>query len=196
MQTWWAELSGISRFFYGMAAFCSVFFLWQIIGSFLGLSGDEMPGDTPDADLSAEVAHDSVAEASQAFKLFSLRSLVTFFTLFSWGSALYTTGGRPSLLSMALASLWGLVGMAAVASVFYFMGKLTETGTRDIATCVGQSGEVYLDIPANGQGEIRILVNGTLDHVKARCASGASLKAGTPVRVVRVLNPNLVEVEL
>ena len=203
MQEWWADLAGITQFFYGMATFFSVFFLWQIIAAFMGLDGDDMDlgGDAGDLDIDLdadapdEINLDDVVESSQAFKVLSLRSIVTFFTLFSWASALFTADGMPVGKAMSIGSVWGVAGMLAIAGIFYFMGKLTETGTKDIATCRGQLGTVYLDIPAEGFGEIKIMVSDVPEHVKAKSMNGGALSAGTQIRVVRVFSQALVGVE-
>lgn len=201
MQEWWINLAGATRVFYGMAAFFSVFFLWQIIAAFMGLSGDDadIAGDSgadfSDADVPDDVDHSDVVESSQAFKVLSLRSIITFFTLFSWGSALYTADGMSVVKAMGIASIWGLIGMLAIAGIFYGMGKLTETGTKDIAACKGQTGTIYLDIPVNGYGEIKTMINGVSEHVKARNITSDALPSGTQVRVVKVIDQSLVEVE-
>ncbi len=201
MHDWWMGLAGISRFFYGMAAFFSVFFLWQIITAFLGLSGDGVDVvdhsdfDSADAGMADATDHDGVVDASQAFKILSLRSLITFFTLFSWGSALYTTYGTPLAKAMGISTVWGLAGMLSVALVFYGMAKLAETGTKNVLSCKGNIGTVYLDIPAEGFGEIRTMITGAMEHVKAMSINGEALPAGTEIRVVKVFSQTLVGVE-
>ena len=202
MTEWWNGLSGTTQFFYAMAAFFSVFFLWQIIGAFMGLSGDdvELGGDAGDVDVGDfdapdEIDYQDVVDSSHAFKLLSLRSIITFFTLFSWGSALYTADGMAAPKAMGIASIWGLVGMVAIALIFWSMGKLTESGTKDVATAKGKVGTVYLDIPADGYGEIRTSINGAVEHIKAKSATGEALPAGTQIRVVEVVGQTLVGVE-
>ncbi|MGE4490294.1 MAG: hypothetical protein AB7E95_12200 [Kiritimatiellales bacterium] len=201
MQEWWSGLSGATQFFYEMAVFFSVFFLWQIIAAFLGLNGDEMDAigdagtDISDVDAPDDVDTDDVVESSQAFKILSLRSIITFFTLFSWGCALYTTDRMPIPKAMGIASIWGLAGMFIIALIFYGMSKLTETGTKDITTSKGVLGTVYLDIPAGGFGEIKTIVNGAVEHIKAKSTGGADLPAGTQVRIVNIIDQTLVEVE-
>jgi membrane-bound ClpP family serine protease len=187
MQEWWAGLESVTRFFYGMAAFFSVFFLWQMVAAFLGLTGDDV--DVGHAD------HQDVIESSQAFKILSLRSIITFFTLFSWGSALYTADGMPVVKAMGISSIWGLVGMFSIAFIFWGMGKLTETGTKDATSCMGQLGTVYLDIPADGFGEITTYISGAVEHIKARSMNGEALPAGTQVRIIQVMDQTLVGVE-
>ncbi len=199
MQEWWAELTTVTQFFYGLASFFSIFFLWQLAAAFLGLSGDDVDLDAGDMALDADAPDDfdfdDVIESSQAFKLLSLRSIIAFFTLFSWGSALYLTEGKELSTAMGIASLWGLVGMVSIACIFYAMGRLAETGTKDVKTCRGKVAAVYLNIPASGEGEIKLEIAGMVSHVKAKGVDGAEFLAGTQVRVARVISQTLVEVE-
>ncbi|MEE9367358.1 MAG: hypothetical protein V3V05_00685 [Pontiella sp.] len=197
MNEWWNNLAGITQFFYGMAAFFSVFFLWQIIGAFLGLDGDADVGDADigDMDAPADIDFDDVVESSEAFKILSLRSIITFFTLFSWGSALYTTDGVEVVKAMGISCIWGLAGMLAIAAIFYVMGKLSETGTKDMTASKGQTGVVYLNIPEEGYGEIKTTVNGVPEHVKAKSVDGEAMPVGTQVQVVQVISQTLVAVK-
>ena len=195
MQEWWAGLTGTVQFFYGMATFFSVFFLWQLIGAFMGLDGDSMDLSGDAADAPGDMDFDDVMESSQAFKVLSLRSIVTFFTLFAWGNALYLTEGIPAGKAMWMSTVWGLIGMFAIAGIFYGLGKMTETGTKDLASCEGREGVVYLDIPSGGLGEITTLVSGAIEHVKANSLNGEALPAGTQVRVVKTIGQTLVKVE-
>jgi len=199
MMEWWNGLEGITRFFYGMAVFFSVFFLWQMIAAFAGLDGDDMDlgGDVDDfdVDMSDEIDQNDVVESSQAFKILSFRSIITFFTLFSWGSALYITEGMGTAKAMGLSTLWGLVGMLAIALIFWGLGKLTETGTKDVASAAGQIGTVYLDIPAEGFGEIKVNISGAMEHISAKSIEGVALPAGTEVKVVQIMSQTLVGVK-
>ncbi len=189
MNEWWGELSGMTQAFYGMAVFFSGFFLWQIIAAFAGLDGDAI-----DPDVLDDMGHSDVVESSQAFKILSSRSIITFFTLFSWMAALYTTRGVGLSQALLWSSLWGLVGMFVVAFIFYGMHRLAETGTKDLATAKGKMGTVYLNIPAEGFGEITVEVNGAVEHVKAKSMDGSELLTGTEVEIVQIMSQTLVGV--
>jgi len=203
MTEWWEGLSGGTRFFYGMAIFFSVFFVWQIVAAFLGMAGDDTDigtdaGDVGDMDVDGDVPddidHQDLVESSQAFKILSLRSVISFFTLFSWGCALYTAEGMETVKAMGISVLWGLGGMVSIALIFWGMGKLAETGTKDVATAKGKVCRVYLDIPANGYGEIKVMVSGAVEHIKAKSVDGEALPAGTEVKIVQVVDQTLVGV--
>lgn len=202
MSEWWSGLSTVNQAFYCAAAFFSVAFAWQLISVFMGLDG----GDGMDVDIDSagagHVAGDfdhgaqfDAAETVAAFRLLSMQSLVTFFTLFCWGSALYLSRGDSVARAMGVSAVWGLAGMTLVAFILHQLPKLAHTGTRNLRSCLGSEGTVYLDIPAGGTGEIRVSVSDVISHVKARAAGGEAMKSGAPVRVRRVLDTTTVEVE-
>jgi hypothetical protein len=85
--------------------------------------------------------------------------------------------------------------MFAIALIFWSMGKLTESGTKDVSTIKGKIATVYLDIPADGFGEIKTAVSGALEHIQAKSVNGEALPAGTQVCVVQIISQSLVGVE-
>jgi hypothetical protein len=206
--------------YWGVAAFFSVLFLWQLISTLLGGIGGtehiEAGGTDVHADVGAaghdvaghDVAaagHDAAGHAGHeagtavesvaTFKLLSVRSVTAFGLLFGWAGVLYLrtgTGQNPTLLYSVL---WGVVGMLIVSAIFYFLMRMTETGTRRLSTALGQPGTVYMDIPAGGAGQVRVMISGAVSFISARVAGGEALKAGTPVIVKRIIGPNMVEVE-
>jgi len=203
MTEWWENLARINQVFYGAAIFFSVFFVWQLISALMGLDGegadDAADGGDPDADSAShhfgDGSESDAAETTIAFRLLSIRSIITFCTLFTWGGALYLSRGDPLATALGFSAIWGLVGMLSIAFIFWAMKKLTYTGTMQLKSCVGTTGTVYLDIPEKGFGEARLTVSGVVTTIKARTADGRSLPTNTPVRVIRNLGQTSVEVE-
>jgi len=196
MGEWWKGLSDVNQYFFGAAAFFSVFFLWQLASAFHGLAGGaDTDAGGHDADAGAHHGGGEVdAAAMVAFKLLSVRSVIAFFTLFTWAGALYLSQGMALAPALGWAVLWGLAAMIVVALIFHWMRRLTETGTGRLSTCVGTEGVVSLDIPAGGQGEARVTVSGVVSRVKARARGGVAVKAGALVKVLSTLDPTTVEV--
>jgi len=206
MAAWWDSLTHINRGFFCAAAFFSVFFLWQMLAALLGL-GDEDGGDAGDVDTDVDMDIDSDLDDFEAgadsdssatvvaFKLLSIRAIITFCTLFSWGNALYLSRGDGLARSMGISAIWGLAGMGSVALLLSLLPKLAHTGTKRIATSLGAQGTVYLDIPEGRLGEVRVAVSGVISFVKARTLDGNALKAGTPVIIKRIVDETTVEVE-
>ncbi len=220
---WWHGLTILNQLFFSGALFFSILFLWQMIGSLVGLidvhdldvghpdGGFDHPDigaahDGLDGDSGATGAHDAQPDSSYGqthdghgsladFKLLTVRSILACFTLFFWAGSLYMANDTALFWSFCYAALWGLVAMFSVALALYLLQRLTFIGTQNIASCVGTRGVVYLDIPADGQGEVRVLVSGAISCVKARSRQGQAISAGTPVRVVRALGAVTIEVE-
>ena len=214
MIQWWSDLTAVNQVFYAAAAFFSLIFLWQFISSLVGLSGGEADLEV-DADMDVDVdggdmdidggdglevddieAHslEAAAESTAAFKVLTLRAILAFFTLFFWAGAMYLNMGKSLSRALLYATAWGVAAWLIVAHVVNWMRRLAESGTARLVSCVGTNGSVYLDVPAGGQGEVRLLVSGRVSMVKARAVGGVELKSGTAVRVVRVVDPTSVEV--
>ena len=194
MDAWWMELTVLNQIFYLVAIFFSAFFVWQLLAALLGLGGGADAGVAGDAnfgDTGPEFNDGSVA----AFKLLSVRSLIAFGMLFGWAGALYLQRGLEVRTALVYALVWGSAGMAVVAYFFHGIRQLSETGNASLNTCVGTSGEVYLDIPEGGTGQVRVMESGTVAYVTARGKERVSIPAGTPVRVLRVVSANTLEVE-
>lgn len=191
---WWNGLTPLTQWFFGAAAFFSVFFVWQLLSALIGLGGD---ADGLDSHAGADWHHASPDDSHATlavFKILSVRSLIAFFMLFTWAAALYLNNGLTPPRAMALALVWGFAAMLIVSAIVGFLRRLTETGNQRISSCIGLPGTVYLDIPAGGDGEARVLCSGILTHYRARSMDGTPIKAGTTVRVTRVLGPNTIEV--
>ena len=195
LSVWWSGLIPLNQWFFIAAAFFSVFFVWQLVMSLAGIGG----GDSGlDSHAEAAWEHHTPDDAQQtdiAFKLLSVRSILAFFTLFTWAGALYMSRQVSVVISLLYALAWGAAAMLAVSALMYLLRHMADTGTIQIDSCVGKPGTVYLDIPAGGEGEVRTLCSGVMTHLKARAEGGAAVKAGTPVRVVRTLGPNTIEVK-
>lgn len=194
-EQFWAGLTTLNRGLYVAAAFFTVFFIWQVIAAFIGLGHD---GGVDDASATPD-SHDAPPDTHETvflFKLISVRSVLAFGTLFTWASALYMSNGDMSAArSMSIGLVWGVAAMVVVGLVFNMLSKMTSVGNIQVSSCVGATASVYLDIPANGTGEIRVLCSNVMTHVKARAAAGVAMKSGTSVRVTRMLAPDVAEVE-
>jgi membrane protein implicated in regulation of membrane protease activity len=85
--------------------------------------------------------------------------------------------------------------MFAVSFAVYWLLRQQELGNASVWTAIGEEGTVYMNIPEGGAGKIRVMVSGTISFVNARSADGNPLTAGTKVRVVGIVNDNMVEIE-
>lgn len=204
-SSWWEGMAQITQVFYIAASFFSLILIWQFVASLIGLSGGEMDVDgAMDADFDMDVADAADAidatdaadalDTLEAFRLFSIRAILAFCTLFFWAGAMYLDQGKETHIAMAYAFGWGLAAWFVMTLLINWMRKLAETGNPQIASCVGTRGSVYMDIPADGIGKVRVTVSGAISMVTARSKGTVAIEAGKPVEVLRKIDDFTVEV--
>jgi membrane protein implicated in regulation of membrane protease activity len=197
METWWQSLTVVNKAFAMAALFFSLMFIWQLVAMLLGMHADSHleadHGGMGHGDME-HGASDSHADAGIAFTLVSVRSVLAFATLFFWAGTLYLMSGISFVAAIAYSFIWGLVAMVLVAYVVYKLVQLQEIGTASVWSAIGEEGVVYMDIPADGTGKIRVMVSGVISFVSARSRGGEAIQAGTKVKVVAVPDNNTLEV--
>lgn len=157
MNEWWQNLSDVARIFWGIAIFSSVFQVLMFAGSFF--TGQDLD-HSPDGDHTG---------STEAVKLLSIRAITAFFVGFGWAGALFLGNGAPILAAMIVAVVFGCVFMAIIFLMMRALVSLKADGTLDYANAIGQSGHVYVTIPARraGQGQVEIMLQGRLITVLA-----------------------------
>ena len=162
-------------------------FLIRLAIQLLGLSAD--------ADAEAPDTMDST-EADASFRVLSLLGITAFLMMFGLGGrAMLESRPGHALPALVVALLAGGISTWLMAWLFKAMKKMQSDGTARPEKAVGLEGSVYLTIPANDVGKVQIAVNGRLSVLDARAAGGQSLPTGARVKVVRIANGNVLEVE-
>ena len=80
LNNWWHSLNGLEQVFWAIALIFTILFLIQFVLSIIGLGVDsdvDMSGHL-DTDLHGDMPHDYTVDPS--FTLFSVRSVIAFFT--------------------------------------------------------------------------------------------------------------------
>ncbi len=202
MEAWWQGLSLLNKAFFLMAMGFTTLFLWQVISKFLGMGGDSHSADHMGTHSGSDFHHgDGQADHSHhsaggevAFTLVSLRSIIAFGTLFSWAGTLYLATGTSATTALFFSALWGLAAMVGVSYLVYCLLGMQETGNANLWSAVGEKGIVYMNVPEDGVGKIRVVVNGVICYVNARTATSEALPAGTPVVVIGVTSDNALQI--
>ena len=84
------------------------------------------------------------------------------------------------LVSLA-AGVAGLIGFAGSFWVLKNLKYIEETGNIQLENAIGEVAEVYLTIPEDGVGQIRVLIQGRLKVFNAICADKTSIQTGEKV---------------
>jgi hypothetical protein len=195
LSEWFNQLDPTLRVYWGIAIFASIVVIIQMAMSFAG-TGDVDTGDVDvDFDADTDADADSLDHAG-AMHLLSIRNVFYFLLGFGWtGISLWNTIANPIVLGL-VAALVGCLFVGIFLFLFRQMMKLQSNGAFDINDSVGRVCDVYLRIPANGQGlgKVQISFNGSVQELDAR-TPGEQIMSGAKVRVLRVIDKKVLEVE-
>lgn len=179
------HLDSLHRIFWYVALASSLIFLVQTVLTFLGSDSS----DGVNADFDGNLDH-----ADAPFQLFSFRNLVNFLLGFGWtGVAFYESiTNKYLLITLAV-----IVGIAFVILFFFLILqilKLTEDNTFRVHQLIGQTGEVYINIPPamSGTGKVQISYRGSNHELTAMTKAGEFIPSSTFVRVDEVKDKVLI----
>ncbi|UTW64605.1 hypothetical protein KFE98_00280 [bacterium SCSIO 12741] len=183
LSTWWSGMGTFEQVYWIIALPSTLIFLILLVLTFVGGDLDDAGG--PDADVAGD---DGVG-----FQFFSLKNVVGFFTLFAWSGLACIDADQSQLVTLVVSIISGFVMMTVMASIFYFMSKLTDSGTLDMRNAVNGIGEVYLPIKKQrgGFGKVQINVQGGLRTLQAMTDDGEDLPMGTVVQVQDIINDQI-----
>jgi len=166
----------------------TLFIIKMLLLSFGGGHG----ADVPDTDMGGGDTHDTAG----AFKALSLQTIIAFAMGFGWGGifGLFTLGwdfGR----SLIVASAMGVLMVWLLAMLLKMAFDMQSSGNVKLDTVVGCEGDVYVGIPAKGQGsgQVKVVISDRMRIVNAQ-SEGESVPSSARVRVVRVNGDNTVTV--
>ncbi len=176
------------------------------VGAGADTDADVDVGDLHDGDLGhGEVSHghdlghghdhDTAQAADSFLKLLSFKTLVAFVTFFGLGGLATSRSGWDSLPALVVAVCAGCLALYIVAYLMAAMARLQSKGNIDLRNAVGQTGKVYLRVPAekSGQGKVTVAVQGRRVECKA-VTPGPEIPMGAEVRIVGASASDTVEV--
>lgn len=181
-SSWWEGLSLILKIYWGLAIPFTLFFILQLIMTFV--AGDVMD-DTPDAEVDAD--------SGVAFQFFTLKNMVAFFTIFSWTGIACIDSGLSVGVSILISTLAGLAMMAIMAALLYFISKTNVSGTLKMKNAIGLIGEVYLTLQAKrgSIGKVQIKVQGSVRTLDALTDDEDDIPSGKVITVSNIINDNI-----
>jgi len=176
--TWWGSMIVAEKIFWLIAIPFTLVFVVQLVLTFIGVGTDHI-------DISAD--HDASFDSDHGigFQFISIKNLVAFFAIFGWTGIAMMSGGKSAGVSVVISVLAGLSMMVIMATLMYYMGKLTEHSTLNLKNAVGKIGSVYLHIPAErkGMGKVQINVQG-FQTLNAITDEKEEIKTGAVVVVI------------
>lgn len=179
-------LDPMQKVMWGCALIATFVFLVQFILTLLGMDHTDIDVDFDGSDT---------MDLGNGINIFSMKNLVNFIMGFGWaGVCLKNSISSPTLL--VIASI--LVGMGFVA-IFVFIftktRKLEKNGAFNIKDCQGRTAQVYIRIPAGGEGKgkVQISLNGSVHEFDA-ITEEDTIASGTTVRITEVMEGDILKV--
>ena len=153
-------------------------------------------GADTDTDVDADLS-DGIDIPDDGLALFSIRGILSMLCITGWVAVALLETSLPEWLSIAIAIACGIATLVGIAYLMRAIHKLQSSGNIDIENCVGKIGEVYIPIPAsgNGSGKVNVTVQEKFSEFTAITTAGDQLKTGTFVRVVAVSESGVLVVE-
>lgn len=187
MTEWFSDLEFLPKVYWLIAIIGSLIFSVVMLMAFAGGDADDI-GDM-DTDIDAD--------AGAGFHFISFKNLVGFFTIFGWSGIACIDAGLSKPLTVIISIVCGLIMMTIMASLFYFISKLTDSGTLNYKNAIDAVGEVYLTIGADRSkiGKVTVNVQGTMRELDALTDSFTELKSGTIIKVVDVTSNGILIVD-
>ena len=184
----WQTMDLAQKIYFCVGLGASVFLVLQIITLLFGIGET---GET-EIDLSGDGEADATVDLADGFHLFTLRGLVAFFAIGGWtGLALtdISTG-----LSIAGALLSGTLALVVMAFLMRAIMQLRSSGNIDNAKAIGKIAEVYLTIPAkgNGTGKINLTLEERFVEINAIQKGSEPISTGAKVKVTAIVGDTLV----
>lgn len=169
MIDWFYGLTSPEQVFWLIAIAATFIFLVVLVTTFMGADADT----------------DTDFDGGAGFQFFTFKNGVAFFAIFGWIGIACLSRGYGLITSIAVAAVCGLIMMFVMAGIFYYVNRLTESGTLDYKNAVNSTGEVYLEVGRNRSkmGKVQISVQGSLREMEALTDQDTDIKRGTLVTV-------------
>jgi membrane protein implicated in regulation of membrane protease activity len=188
-ETWWAGLQTAEKVYWFIALPFTAVFLFQLVLTFLG-------GDTDHFSFSADHDVSFNGDHGVGFQFLSIKNLIGFFAIMGWTGIAMLNAGKSLGITVIVSVLAGLLMMAIMAAMVYYLSKLTEQNVLTLSNAIGKTGTVYLRIPAErkGMGQVQINVQG-FQTLNAVTDEKEEIKTGALIRVVDSINNEILLVK-
>jgi hypothetical protein len=184
ISSWWTALALPEKVYWIIAIPSTILLLIQVVMTLAGGEADDF-----DTDFDGDLDHGGDLDGGIGWQFFTYKNVLGFFTIFSWTGLGVLQIGLGLIFALIISIISGLIMMAIMATLFYYINKLHQSGTMIIEHAVGQTGEVYLRIPPSRQGHGKVQVQGSsLREMEAITDDEKELPTGSIAQVLEIVN--------
>ncbi len=176
----WEQLGLIGQIYFVLGCVASGLLLIQFILLLIGFAGDG------DIDIGGDGGADFDGDADGGIGIFTLKGLVGFFAIGGWVGVACVLGGLRDVWTIIVSIICGLVAFIAIGFAYKAIRKLQADGALDNRNAIGKVAEVYLKIPAKGEGhgKLSIVIQGKLVEMDAVTDEEEPIPTGREVKVI------------
>jgi len=176
-------LTTLEKIYWIITIVSSLFFVIQMIAVFV----------MGDLDVEGDTDFDVETDTGMPFQFFTFRNLVGFLTVFGWSGLGSIANGNTTATTIMISVIGGLLMMVIMTALFYFISRLTDTGTLNMKNAIGKTGSVYIPVKAkrSNMGKVQVKIQGSLRELDAITDDEEDLNTGNVVIVLGVLDGNI-----
>lgn len=180
ISAFWQTLTVVQKIYWAIAIPASTLFIIQLVLTFIGFDHDTDVTGHADASVGGDSGISS--------QFFSFKSILAFFTVFAWTGIACIDGGMSVFASITISIIAGIIIVVIMAALFYYMSKLSDSGTLDINNAIHKIGTVYLTIPGKrkAMGKVQVKVQG-LQTLDAMTDDDEDIKTGSVIEVTGIV---------
>lgn len=189
MNEWYAELTNIERVYWIVAVAGTILFVIQMISVFvLGDMDVQVAGDT-DFDVDAD--------SGMPYQFFTFRNLVGFLTVFAWSGLAALAAEYSITTTLIISSVSGIVMMALMSALFYFVSRMTDSGTMNYRNAIGKVATTYIPMKAKrgSMGKVQIEIQSSFHELDAMTDEEEDIPTNSIVEVVDLISGNILLVK-
>lgn len=187
LLTLYSSMPVLLQVFWGCAIVASIIFILQTVLTLVGI--DHVDTDT-------DFDGGSTMDLGGGMNLFTIRNLMGFLIGFGWTGVCFWDAIDSTVLLTLLALVVGCLFVGIFVFIYRQTRKLEHNGAFNIKTILGQTADVYLRIPAEGEGKgkIQVSINGAVQEFDAVTDGAELIPTGRKVRITDIIDGETVRV--
>ncbi len=201
LDIWWDGLTLTLKVFYSIGMFSTAILGVQTILALFGI-GDHSDMPDLDVDFDSEIPDfdgDHPGDhgvGDDGLSMVSTRTITAFLVGFGWIGAACLSAGFGIIGTVLTGGAVGLVMMFMVFGIMRFFWNMREDGTLNYHNAIGETGTVYLPIPANGTapGQVEVMIQGRLQVIQAFTSNPKRIENRATVLVIDLNQDNSLQV--
>jgi membrane protein implicated in regulation of membrane protease activity len=188
-------LDGFSKTLFYISFGTGIIFIFQTIMMFFGI-GDGVDSNIGDIDTDFDIDSDHAQhDVGRSFGWLSFKNVINFLLIFSITGLISIENGLSYVSSISIAILSGIGFVILMIILFNMMKSLSQDNTPKINDLIGKIGTVYLKIPKDGAGKIKITHGSAIKFLDAT-SENKDIPRDSIVKVIKILGDVIVVEEI